>query len=446
MVHACVQLLLFLSTLLSGSMNTISRKIQFQTCAPGLAKCPADSTCHQSSSHHFNKPWLQTQIMFIAEFFCLPFFLITKFCSKQKPAYNPNRPNTKTQTIKEFGLFLCFSMLDLTGSILATIGLMYINSSIYQLFRGSIVIFTGIWSILFLKRKLNYQHWTGMVLVVIGLFFVGFAGFMNAIKGKQDLHAGWTYLLGILLIVGGQVASSFHYILQEKFLKGFDLNPLYCIGIEGFFGLVITSAVAFPIVSSIPGSDCTKYENVGDGYVMMSQNGGLLAWNLISLASLSFFNGLGVTVSKHLSSIHRTLIDACRAIVVWVCMLIVYYASKSKFGESWDKYTYYQLIGFAFLVLGTLLYNRVFVLDKLLNTIIGREYFHTVADAEAEVRKADAEKKAKTSEMLEDSEKQSRPLMSGWGDEEEDKDGGEELDEGGDRDGNQDGDEREVVF
>lgn len=316
--------------------------------------------------------------MFIAEFMCLFFFVIVKFYTRNKKIVNnPKRPNKASQYIKEFGLFFGFSMLDLTGSILATIGLMMVNSSIYQLFRGSIVIFTGIWSIVFLHRKLNYQHWMGMIVVVLGLFFVGLSGFMNAINGKEDLGAGWKFLLGILLIAGGQVASGFHFVCQEKYLKVLDLNPLYVIGCEGLFGTLVVSLICFPIVSAIPGSDCNKYENVADGYVMMTKSGMLLAWNLVSLVSMALFNALGLVVSKHLSCIHRTLIDACRSIAVWGAMLVVFYASKSDYGEPWDKYSYFQIVGFGFLVLGTLLYNRVFVLDRALNAVLGREYFRT---------------------------------------------------------------------
>jgi drug/metabolite transporter (DMT)-like permease len=39
--------------------------------------------------------------------------------------------------------------------------------------RGSVIIFTGILSMIFLKKKLRVHHWSGMVLVLCGLAFVG---------------------------------------------------------------------------------------------------------------------------------------------------------------------------------------------------------------------------------------------------------------------------------
>jgi len=65
-------------------------------------------------------------------------------------------------------------------------------------------------------------------------------------------------------------------------------------------------------------------------------------------------------VSGKLSAVHRTLVDACRTIVVWGINLTIYYASSNggddcvaTSGENWHGYwSWVQLVGFAFMMCG----------------------------------------------------------------------------------------------
>ncbi|KAA6366124.1 MAG: hypothetical protein EZS28_038348, partial [Streblomastix strix] len=70
-------------------------------------------------------------------------------------------------------------------------------------------------------------------------------------------------------------------------------------------------------------------------------------------------------IAKVLSSVHRTLIDACRTLVVWTTMIIVNLIAKDPWGEQWLKFSFIEIIGFGFLAGGTLVYNRVFKPDVI---------------------------------------------------------------------------------
>lgn len=52
---------------------------------------------------------------------------------------------------------------DLGGTTLSGIGLLFTTASVWQMLRGSIILFTGILSVVFLKRKLEKFKWVGMV-------------------------------------------------------------------------------------------------------------------------------------------------------------------------------------------------------------------------------------------------------------------------------------------
>ena len=53
------------------------------------------------------------------------------------------------------------------------VGLNWTYASVFQMLRGAVIIFTGILSVIFLKRKLFLFHWVGMVVVLMGLALVG---------------------------------------------------------------------------------------------------------------------------------------------------------------------------------------------------------------------------------------------------------------------------------
>lgn len=39
--------------------------------------------------------------------------------------------------------------------------------------KGGTILITAVMSITFLKRRLNAQHWTSMIIIFIGLFVIG---------------------------------------------------------------------------------------------------------------------------------------------------------------------------------------------------------------------------------------------------------------------------------
>ena len=48
-----------------------------------------------------------------------------------------------------------------------------VPASIYQMVRGFLVVFVGLFSVIFLKRRLNLSQWFGLFLVVLGVSLVG---------------------------------------------------------------------------------------------------------------------------------------------------------------------------------------------------------------------------------------------------------------------------------
>lgn len=92
-----------------------------------------------------------------------------------------------------------------------------------------------------------------------------------------------------------------------------------------------------------------RVEDSYDALVQVSNSTNLLLAILMSICSISFFNFFGISITKYLSATHRTTIDSCRTLFVWIVSMAL----------GWESFIGLQLVGFILLVCGTFLYNKV---------------------------------------------------------------------------------------
>jgi len=252
-------------------------------------------------------------------------------------------------------LFLFASSLDLIGTTLAGIGLLYTYASIAQMLRGSIIVFSGILSVIFLKRKFYAYNWLGIGITTTGLLIVG----VSSVIGESGGNSTRQLLIGTLLIVAGQLANAVQMVVEEVYLKKYQFAPLLVVGSEGLWGVLMMSAIVLPILYAVPGSDDGHYESAIDAAVMIKNNWVLLVLCLVYWLSIAFYNFCGLSVAKQLTAVHRTFIDACRTICVWGVEILLFYATKGSLGEPLNKWSLVQLLGFLLLLLGTWTYNAI---------------------------------------------------------------------------------------
>ncbi len=103
--------------------------------------------------------------------------------------------------------------------------------------RGMIIIVTSVMSVLFLKRKLYRHHWASVGVIFVGVAIVGAS---NLITGSGDSQVN---PLGILLLVIAQLFSGGLYIVEEKLLGDYYLDPLKVVGLEGLWGFIMTLVI-----------------------------------------------------------------------------------------------------------------------------------------------------------------------------------------------------------
>merc|ERR1719296_535748 len=115
-----------------------------------------------------------------------------------------------------------------------------------------------------------------------------------------------------------------------------------------------------------PGQDAGgSYENAIDSFELVV-NSSLLSGLVIGyLISISFFNFFGVTIAKQLSAVHRTINDALRTAIVWGVQLGLFYAGSTTYGAGPLPHSWMQLLGFCFLVMGSMINHQVVKLPCL---------------------------------------------------------------------------------
>nr|XP_054508924.1 solute carrier family 35 member F6 [Agelaius phoeniceus] len=333
--------------LLTGSINTLAAKWADNFSAPG---------CDGTEEHKFQHPFLQAAGMFLGEFSCLPVFYLLLLRDRRRadrdrdqdrdgdgdPAPAPSRPFNAL-------LFLPPALCDMAGTSIMYVALNMTSASSFQMLRGSLIIFTGLLSVAFLGRRLEWSHWAGIVLTILGLALVGMADLRGNPGGAG--HGLADVITGDLLILLAQAIVSIQMVLEEKFIFSHDVHPLRAVGTEGLFGFSILALLLVPL-SFIPagrlsGNPRGVLEDPADAWCQIRREPLILAALLGNVGSISFFNFAGISVTRELSATTRTVLDSLRTLLVWALSLAL----------RWERFHALQIPGFALLLAGAALYN-----------------------------------------------------------------------------------------
>jgi len=345
---------LVLAMLVLGSYNTIASKLMFET------NCPTFPSGH----HVFNKPWLSNLLMFIGEASLLIPYQVRKHRKRRGPSPD-NSDLTQTLLAPPRGvpayLFALPAGLDVAGTGLAACALMFINAAVWQMLRGSLIVFSAILSVAFLKRRLQGYHWVGVGIVVVGLVLIGFAAILDM---PTTGTGGGRTSLGIALVIFAQVFTAVQVTFEEYLLTGHEVSSMQTVGMEGAWGIGFM-VVLLSIMTYIPGDDHGVYESLPDGLHMLRGSRSLQILSITYMVCIALYNFVSMQLCRKLSAVTRCLVDSMRTGVVWGFQLFMYYCVSNEYGQAWTSNSFMQLIGFALLIWGTLIYNGIVKLPQV---------------------------------------------------------------------------------
>lgn len=355
--------------------------------------------------HTFDKPFFQSIVMFLSMLLALPVNEVMSLISRKKDNSSSNSSSNNTPSsnnVKESTehspllpeestindseeeinmnkgkkqqsggrsplLIMIPAAFDLIASTIMTFGLIYISVSIFQMLRGSMVIFSTILTRLFLKgRRVRRYQLLGVTLAVIAIVLVGVAGVMVP-QANMNANVGQT-IMGICLVILSQIVQAGQIVVEEFLLADLNMPPLRVVGFEGLWGLLFMVVIACPLAYVIPGKDFSpmphnSLENTYDSLVCLGSNSNLIIAVLIFCVAVLVYNCYGMLITDSFSAVNRTIFEAVRTAVIWVVDLIIQAIFPgSPFGELWSNWSFLELAGFIILVFSTLVYNRVVVL------------------------------------------------------------------------------------
>jgi drug/metabolite transporter (DMT)-like permease len=333
-------------TLVAGAGNSLLTKFQDNQC---VRNC-LDPDINQHRL--FEQPALQSLQMFVGEF---SVYLVYYFVYLRKRRdYVPLSDGHHTTTTIFDNIALAIpAVCDLLGTTLLNVGLVYTPVSIYQMTRGSIVLFVAILSVIFLKRKITKLEWISLTMVTLGIVIVGLSGSQAAAHPDLDEDPK-LITVGILLIVLAELLQAGQFVIEEHILSKHPIVPLKLVYIEGFYGstiLVIVMVILNFILKSIlpPKKFIDNPFNVGESFSQLFASKAVLVSSICIMISIATFNYCGISLTHRISATARSTVDTSRTLLVWLFALIM----------GWESFKWLQFLGFSILVFGTLCFNGV---------------------------------------------------------------------------------------
>ena len=328
----------FVIALTMGTCSTLSSKIMY-----GIQGIDTFG-----EMKHFQKPLMQTFLMFIAMVIALPIhhiFMTTKEGHKRIP-------------LKKYFQLALPALFDLTGTALCMVGLLYVSVSIYQLMRCMVIVFVAILKSCFLKTDIKKYMWIGVALNAFAIIMVSASAFADpdADASSNDVAFG----IGILLVA--TLVMSCQFVLEEIFMNhdhsDVSIPPLIVVGMEGLWGTFIMISIVFPLALLLPGSDNGSLEDVYDSLHMIHSSTALQGMIVFYIVSITAFNVSAIYVTFLMDSVWRSILANFRPVAVWGTDLILYYVfTRHTFGEAWTVWSWLQLAGMGLLFVGTAVYN-----------------------------------------------------------------------------------------
>jgi len=259
------ELSIFCAAIATGTACSISSKVMYDLKGVGT-----DGTLQ-----HFDKPLVQTLGMFLAMVLGLPIHWFIIYFNIPFPGYDQfkDRPTkdfingspksakafsattgeleslwpadghnedddmeslvTVTTPAKTYFILALPATFDLITTALSMVGLVYLDVSVYQLLRGSGIIFTALIRQWALQRPLYRFQWVGVIMNVVSVFLVGITALLDSSQSQENNPE--QVMMAIVIMLLGTFVQSMQFVFEEKVMVQDEVKvpPLLLFGMEG---------------------------------------------------------------------------------------------------------------------------------------------------------------------------------------------------------------------
>ena len=147
------------------------------------------------------------------------------------------------------------------------------------------LIFTCVFSRIFLHKTLSFVKWFAVFLIVGKFTFFSTAMYLNRILicfsvgvitvgvSDENVNTERNPVLGDTLTIIGMLFWAGQLTYEEKYIKKHNVSPILALGLEGFFGLAMTTLLLI-IFYFVPipfdmGQPRNVFEDAIDGFIQL---------------------------------------------------------------------------------------------------------------------------------------------------------------------------------
>lgn len=330
---------------------------------------------NDGNREQFSKPWFQTEAMFLGMMLCLVVYEITECVKRFKKVTGEEQPSQKSRK-RDYIVVLIPAMCDMCATCMMNVGLVWIQPSIWQMLRGSMIIFSSIMTYFCLKRRLKLYKWVAVIITVVGLLVVAVASLKiptvnndddeededstdpDATPSPSNKVTTLQMIIAFILVIGAQIIQASQIVIEEHLLKSIQMSASLIVGIEGFWGTLVLAIIMIPL-GYTPESWDVFHEDTVDSFELIGHSSTLAIALVLYVFAILAYNLFGMMVTQTFTAVHRTIMEGVRTSCIWLCNLFIHYVINDHFGEIWNAWSFLELFGFAILILGTLIYNEV---------------------------------------------------------------------------------------
>lgn len=347
--HTMSTAAIVVGTLITGAANSLFTKYQDKQC---VGDCGDPAT-----AQHFNQPAFQTFQMFMGEFLVIAvYWYVYRFKQKLQAesalllASNTPKPLSVWSFPPKYAVL---ASCDLIATTLLNVGLVYTPVLVYQMMRGSLVLFVAMFLVIFLRRVITRAEWASLALVALGVAIVGLSG-SHKVPEIEQSGIKKSVVVGIVLIIAAELVQAVQFVVEEHILEHLDSVPLKIVYCEGAYGLVFI-LVATTILNYVARLMLSPEQferspfNIGELVSQLQANSAIVYTLVAIMALIACFNCLGISITLRVSATARLTVDTCRTLLVWAVAIFL----------QWEQFRALQAVGFALLVAGTLSFNGV---------------------------------------------------------------------------------------
>jgi drug/metabolite transporter (DMT)-like permease len=343
-----------------GTFSTMSGKLLFQCRSVGV----------DGIEKNFEKPLFQNTGMFFGMTLCLfvYWFSVLRRRGAATEAEKTGLLNGKIHAKQKprgadpriYYVVIVPAVCDFLATYMMNVGLLWINASVWQMVRGSIVLFTALIRWGWLKKKIFNFQWFGVFVVMFALCIIGYSAILGSSGSGVQVPLA-NKLFGVLLVFFAQMVQATQAVVEEHLLHNVSADALQIVGLEGLWGLILCVAISMPIAAAIPTPGL--HEDTWDSLVMIANNPGqILPMLCLYCLVILGFNIFAMKITEAINSVTRSVLDTVRTIFIWFFMTLAHYTVGAQSGEAWNDWCFMQLAGFCVLIFGLFSYYQVITL------------------------------------------------------------------------------------